>query len=224
MSFIFTIELHHGGHFVRKPHLIYEGGKTDYIEDCDLDMMSYFEVQYEICNRLQYPATSLLYYRIPGESLEKGLAPIQSNSDVVYMLSVYYGLPVVVLYLEVGKEPVMVVDPGGGSKIRAEGVGVSGVTEEAYIGAEENDGEGEESSASDSYDPSWLNEGLERSGDEHIFAAKNLTDEGSGLMTKDVLQLQHVDEWCSDLENESELYSLTGSLDGEDGICYPEFN
>ena len=40
-----TVQMHHGGHFVFHPHVVYEGGRVNKIINCDPDKMSMFELR-----------------------------------------------------------------------------------------------------------------------------------------------------------------------------------
>ena len=65
----FEIEIHSGGQFERNPELVYLGGKVSTYPKVDPDRLSYFEIQ-DMVAECGSPSTSLIYYLIPGGSLE----------------------------------------------------------------------------------------------------------------------------------------------------------
>ena len=60
----FNFEIHHGGQFVWNPVLVYLGGSTSFIDEVDLDKLSYFEIQ-DICCDLGASSASRFDYLIP---------------------------------------------------------------------------------------------------------------------------------------------------------------
>ena len=40
-----TVQMHHGGHFVFYPHVVYESGRVNQIINCDPGKMSMFELK-----------------------------------------------------------------------------------------------------------------------------------------------------------------------------------
>ncbi|KAH7847773.1 hypothetical protein Vadar_030118 [Vaccinium darrowii] len=71
MDELFTVEIHHQGHFVENP-VRYVEGFVNHVDDCDPEKWSKLEVE-DIVERLGYPKHKLLWYRIPGLGLEEGL-------------------------------------------------------------------------------------------------------------------------------------------------------
>ena len=45
----FNFEIHHGGQFMWNPDLVYLEGSTSFVDNVDLDKLSYFEIQ-DICS------------------------------------------------------------------------------------------------------------------------------------------------------------------------------
>ncbi|XP_023919987.1 uncharacterized protein LOC112031528 [Quercus suber] len=80
----FNFEIHHGGQFVWNPDLVYLGGSTSFIDEVDLDKLSYFEIQ-DICSDFGAFSTSRFHYLIPGDKIT--------------------------LYVEGGEEPLAVEQP-----------------------------------------------------------------------------------------------------------------
>ncbi|KAL0010450.1 hypothetical protein SO802_005558 [Lithocarpus litseifolius] len=108
----FNFEIHHGGQFVWNPDLVYLGGSTSFIDDVDLDKLSYFEIQ-DMCCGLGANSTSRFHYLIPGGNLEQGLRLINEDDDVVYMCEIHAAWPTdkITLYVEGGEEPLAVEQP-----------------------------------------------------------------------------------------------------------------
>ncbi|KAL4614665.1 hypothetical protein ACB092_07G069600 [Castanea dentata] len=77
----FNLEIHHGGQFVWNPDLVYLGGSTSFIDEVDLDKLSYFEIQ-DICCDLGANSTSRFHYPIIGGSLEQGIRLINGDDDL----------------------------------------------------------------------------------------------------------------------------------------------
>ena len=84
----FNFEIHHGGKFVWNSDLVYLGGSSSFVENVDLDRLSYFEVQ-DICFDVGAARTSTYHYLIPGGNLEQGLRLINGDDDVVYMCEIH---------------------------------------------------------------------------------------------------------------------------------------
>ena len=57
----FKFEIHHGGQFVWNPDLVYLGGSTSFVDNVDLDKLSYFEIQ-DICYDVGVVNTSRYHY------------------------------------------------------------------------------------------------------------------------------------------------------------------
>ena len=105
----FNFKIHHGGQFVWNPDLVYLGGSTSFVDNVDLDRLSYFEVQ-DICFDVGAVSTSRYHYLIPRGNLEQGLRLINGNDDVVYMCEIHAAWPTdkITLYVEGGEEPIAV--------------------------------------------------------------------------------------------------------------------
>ena len=84
----FNFKIHHGGQFVWNLDLVYLGGSTSFIDEADLDKLSYFEIQ-DICSDVVVVSTSRFHYLIPGSNLEQGLRLINGDDDVVYMCEIH---------------------------------------------------------------------------------------------------------------------------------------
>jgi hypothetical protein len=77
----------------------YVKGEVDvYKEKYDVDKLSFFEVE-RIVKTYGYKPGDLVYYLVPGSSLQSGLKLISSDHDVVEMVDVHQDVPVVELYL-----------------------------------------------------------------------------------------------------------------------------
>ncbi|KAL0002861.1 hypothetical protein SO802_016642 [Lithocarpus litseifolius] len=108
----FNFEIHHGCQFVWNLDLVYLGGSTSFIDEIDLDKLSYFEIQ-DICSNLGAFSISRFHYLIPGGNLEQGLRLINGDDDVVYMCEIHAAWPTdkITLYVESGEEPLVVEQP-----------------------------------------------------------------------------------------------------------------
>ena len=105
----FNFEIHHGGQFVWNPDLVYLGGSTSFVDNVDLNKLSYFEIQ-DICSNVGAVNTSRYHYLILGGNLEQGLKLINRDDNVVYMCEIYAAWPTdkITLYVEGGEEPLAV--------------------------------------------------------------------------------------------------------------------
>ncbi|KAH7849908.1 hypothetical protein Vadar_024820 [Vaccinium darrowii] len=98
MDELFTVEIHHQGHFVENP-VRYVEGFVNHVDDCDPEKWSKLEVE-DIVERLGYPKHKLLWYRIPGLGLEEGLRVIGTNKDAMNMTTVVKGHEQIEVYVE----------------------------------------------------------------------------------------------------------------------------
>ena len=108
----FTFEIHHGGHFVWNPNLVYLDGSVSVINEVGPDRLSLFEIQ-DICGELGAPSTSTFHYLIPGGNLEQGLMVINGEDDVLNMCDIHVAWPLdrIILYVERGEEPLAIEEP-----------------------------------------------------------------------------------------------------------------
>ena len=105
----FNFEIHHGGQFVWNPNLVYLGGSTSFVDNVDLNKLSYFEIQ-DICSNVGAVNISRYHYLILGGNLEQGLKLINGDNDVVYMCEIHAAWPTdkITLYVESGEESLAV--------------------------------------------------------------------------------------------------------------------
>ncbi|KAL3506930.1 hypothetical protein ACH5RR_032312 [Cinchona calisaya] len=92
-----TFEIHYDGQFVHQPELNYVGGKIEYFNDVDPDLMSYFEVLdclKEIGIDIEIP----VYYMVPNFDSEHGHRLINSDKIVVEMFEVNMNHKVIAIY------------------------------------------------------------------------------------------------------------------------------
>ncbi|KAF7841274.1 hypothetical protein G2W53_003572 [Senna tora] len=80
----FTIEVHYGGKLVGEPTFAYEGGHTGWLENCDIDRWSYWEVV-DCLKELGIVGFGRLWFKLPGHSLENGLEPIEDDRGAMAM-------------------------------------------------------------------------------------------------------------------------------------------
>jgi hypothetical protein len=84
----------------------YVGGDVDvYKEAYDEEMLSFFEAE-SIVKKYGYKSGDLLYYLVPGSSLQKGLRLITLNYDVFEMVNVHKDVPIVELYIVSFGKPI----------------------------------------------------------------------------------------------------------------------
>lgn len=98
MADLFTVEVHHLGRFVENP-VRYVEGVVNHVDDCDPDLWSKLEVE-DIVESLGYPKYKMLWYRIPGLGLEKGLRVIGTDKDSMHMVEVVKGHEQIEIYVE----------------------------------------------------------------------------------------------------------------------------
>ena len=100
------------------PYLAYLGRSTSFVDNVDLDKLSYFEIQ-DICSNLGAFSTSIFHYLIPGGNLEQGLRLINGDDDVVYFCEIHAAWPTdkITLYVEGGEEPLAVEQLFGNEEV-----------------------------------------------------------------------------------------------------------
>ena len=92
MDELFSLYVHHGGHFIdiengRK----YVGGTVNIIDNCDPDKWSKIEIE-NICWDFGYTSVSRLWYKMPG--VDQELADfhlIVDDSDAMYLTELVKG-------------------------------------------------------------------------------------------------------------------------------------
>ncbi|KAI8032000.1 hypothetical protein LOK49_LG01G03134 [Camellia lanceoleosa] len=109
-----TVQMPHEGHVVFHPHIVYEGGRVNEIINCDIEKMSMFELRDHYYDLISGKGANIdMYYTWPSYSLDVGLKTIYSDVDVMKMLEAYRGLDYVVVYVEKGVDPIMVLSSNG---------------------------------------------------------------------------------------------------------------
>ncbi|KAH7849317.1 hypothetical protein Vadar_016185 [Vaccinium darrowii] len=98
MDELFTVVIHHQGHFLENP-IRYVEGFVNHVDDCDPEKWSKLEVE-DIVERLGYPKYKLLWYRILGLGLDEGLRVIGTDKDAVNMTTVVKGHEQIEVYVE----------------------------------------------------------------------------------------------------------------------------
>jgi hypothetical protein len=72
-SHCMTFEVHHEGTFTRQCRINYVGcNVSNYLDPYDGNKLKFFDIG-EVCSRYGYMSGDLLYYSLPGLSLEQGL-------------------------------------------------------------------------------------------------------------------------------------------------------
>ncbi|XP_050260189.1 uncharacterized protein LOC126705325 isoform X1 [Quercus robur] len=69
MNELFTLHVHHGGHFMWNPQA-YVGGTVDIVDNCDPDRWSKVEIE-SICRDFGYSEVDKLWYKMPGVDPER---------------------------------------------------------------------------------------------------------------------------------------------------------
>jgi len=82
------------------------GGDVDVFKEVIAeDKMSYSVVE-NIAKTYGYKSGDLMYYLLPGSTIRNGLTLITSNHDVIEMVKLHQGLPIVELYIVSFDEPL----------------------------------------------------------------------------------------------------------------------
>ena len=63
-----NLEIHHAGQFLWNLDLVYLGASTSFVDNVDLNRLSYFEIK-DICCDVGALSTSRYHYLIPGGNL-----------------------------------------------------------------------------------------------------------------------------------------------------------
>ncbi|KAK9993852.1 hypothetical protein SO802_023555 [Lithocarpus litseifolius] len=69
MDELFTLHVHHGGHFMWDPH-VYVGGTVDIVDNCDPDKWSKVEIE-SICKEFGCTEVDKLWFEMPGVNPEQ---------------------------------------------------------------------------------------------------------------------------------------------------------
>uniref|UniRef100_A0ACD5Z0U2 Uncharacterized protein n=1 Tax=Avena sativa TaxID=4498 RepID=A0ACD5Z0U2_AVESA len=86
---MFSVQVDHGGFFCSvRGDLTYEGGTTEYFDNCSSETFSLFWIE-EFLRHLGYEMDDMLsvYWKKPGKDLLDGLQCIESDSDIVDMIA-----------------------------------------------------------------------------------------------------------------------------------------
>ena len=87
-----AFEVHYGGRINRGLTCIYVGGDVDvHAETYDKDKLSFFEIE-GIVKKYGYKSGDLVYYLVPGCSMQSSLKLILSDYDVLGMVDAHKGL------------------------------------------------------------------------------------------------------------------------------------
>nr|CAD1827263.1 unnamed protein product [Ananas comosus var. bracteatus] len=98
----FTMEIHHGGFFAFIPDRFYMGGKIDYYDLCDPDLLSLLDIKDKTKDDLGYPDEEQVnyYWCKPGNSLNLGIEKLNNDKDVCEMALHASKTKRVALYME----------------------------------------------------------------------------------------------------------------------------
>ncbi|CAK9179710.1 unnamed protein product [Ilex paraguariensis] len=78
------MEVHRSGQFTESPNKANVGGKINYIDDCDCELMSLIEMD-DIANTLGHAPYIGFYYKLLGLDLDKGLVHMSNDEPVLDM-------------------------------------------------------------------------------------------------------------------------------------------
>uniref|UniRef100_A0A6V7QX45 SWIM-type domain-containing protein n=1 Tax=Ananas comosus var. bracteatus TaxID=296719 RepID=A0A6V7QX45_ANACO len=106
----FTMEIHHGGFFAFIPDRFYMGGKIDYYDFGDPDLLSLLDIKDKAKDDLGYPDEEQVnyYWCKPGSSLNLGIEKLNNDKDVCEMALHASKTTRVALYME----PMIELDVG----------------------------------------------------------------------------------------------------------------
>nr|CAD1834514.1 unnamed protein product [Ananas comosus var. bracteatus] len=98
----FTMEIHHKGFFAFIPDRFYMGGKIDYYDFCDPDLLSLLDIKDKAKDDLGYPDEEQVnyYWCKPGSSLNLGIEKLNNDKDVCEMALHASKTTRVALYME----------------------------------------------------------------------------------------------------------------------------
>ena len=99
MDELFSISVHHGGHFTENGQK-YVGGVVDVVDNCDPDRWSKVEIE-SICRDFGYTSVSRLWYKMPGVDQELvDFHLIVDDSDAMYLIELMRGHHDIHVYVE----------------------------------------------------------------------------------------------------------------------------
>nr|POE91828.1 hypothetical protein CFP56_64045 [Quercus suber] len=99
MSELFSLSVHNGGYFTNNPRK-YVGGKVDIVDNCELDKWSKTKIE-GICREFGYTSVSRIWYKMPGNDLERAnFHLIVDNDDVMFMTDLVIGHEEIHVFLE----------------------------------------------------------------------------------------------------------------------------
>ncbi|KAK1425488.1 hypothetical protein QVD17_20840 [Tagetes erecta] len=117
---LFSLEIHHGGEFVKFPGRKYVRGAVAFIDMVDRDEFSVHDVDC-MMQRLGYLRDEIIYYqfKIPGTDLDCGLRALGNDKDVISMLQYVHKFKIIEVYTEhkVTKLDTYFQSPDHGSKV-----------------------------------------------------------------------------------------------------------
>ena len=146
MDNLFSISVHHGGHFTKNGRK-YVGGAVDIVDNCDPDRWSKVEIE-SICRDFGYTSISRLWYKMPG--VDQELADfhlIVGDSDAMYLTELVRSHQDIHVYVEHPIHEPILVDEGEDA---SEGVQPLAL-EQDFTGYYDND-DGSEDDGDDFYD------------------------------------------------------------------------
>ncbi|KAF2325306.1 hypothetical protein GH714_026317 [Hevea brasiliensis] len=106
-----NLNLHHGGKWVFKPMMVYEGGQIEYKDYVDVDFLSYFELQ-SYGKELHYDYCRI-WFRILGLSRDEAFEEIENDSQVNNMLDYNSSADDIDIYFVENDKPMAMEDKFG---------------------------------------------------------------------------------------------------------------
>ena len=111
MDELFSISVHHGGHFTENCQK-YVGGAVDIVDNCDPNRWSKVEIE-SICRDFGYTSVSRLWYKMLGVNQELAdFHLIVDDSNVMYLTELVRGHEDIHVYVEHPIHDPILVDKG----------------------------------------------------------------------------------------------------------------
>ena len=98
-SSLYTIIIHHSGKLETIPHLVYSGGFVAFVDNCDPDRISIYEIIL-MANELGAPHVSFCWYKHPQKDFSNGLIQLIKDRDILEMTKWVPAYRVIYMYLE----------------------------------------------------------------------------------------------------------------------------
>lgn len=87
MSTLINIVVYHDGQFAPHPNCDYIGGKSGIVENVDIDLLSFWDLE-DWAAMFGYSPQSLLYFKNNGHDFSSGMRLVYDDSSIRYMVEV----------------------------------------------------------------------------------------------------------------------------------------